>query len=108
MNEVTKWIGELITNNLGTILISGILSAVAWFFTKRHFQDIELKQAEVNVESNVTDNVVKHLDVYKRLFEDLDEQLIKANKKIKELEIEIEDIENLYKQLKQQYENNCN
>lgn len=90
MEVIGQWMQDFINNNLGTMIVSGIMAGVAWYFTKRHFQKIELKQAKTNVEGSITDNVVKNLDVYQRMFQDLDEQLIKANSKIDELKAELD------------------
>lgn len=101
---MTKWI----LDNLLQILSLTVIPAVIWFVTKRHFQTIELKQASTNVEGSITDNVVKNLDVYQRMFQDLDEKLIKAENKISELEAELDSINAAYKLLKEKYERSNN
>lgn len=95
-----EFISQLVSNNLTTLVVSSLIGAISWFGSKRYFQQVELKQAETNVEGSITDNVVKNLDVYQRMFKDLDEVILKANKKIDELEAELEEITKLYKELK--------
>lgn len=73
---------------ISDFIVPILSSLVVWFFTKRYFQKADLKKLNVEIDSSMYDTLVKHLDVYKRIFLDLDQTLAKKEERIKALEIE--------------------
>jgi len=88
-----------------TTLISIVVGPLlTWFFITKPYQKKELKAKDIEINSSHVNVITQNLDVYQRMFTDLDEQLVKANNKIKELEKEVEQITIRYKELKTKYE----
>ena len=75
--------------------LSGPIGMILTFiFTKRHFQKVELKKAESEVDNNIADVMTKNIGIYQNMLEDVEkryeEKLSKRDEEIKYLESEIE------------------
>lgn len=97
-----------ITDNLATLIIPAIFATISWYFTKRAYQPKELKAKDLQNEGSQSDVIAQNLDLYQRMFEHLEEQLLKAHGKIKILEEEVDRISTEYNILKKDYENSIN
>ena len=86
-------LGGLVTSNLLPIGVTIGTGVIAYIFGGKMKQKVELEKAVTDVEGSITDNVVKNLEVYQRMFEDLDEQLLKAEAKIIALDLKLEEAE---------------
>lgn len=91
--EILNWI----IGNWGILPVGAI---VTWFVKGRFFDKKELESKELQNNAFQAEVMVQNLDIYKRLFEDLEEQILKAKDTIKQLEAEIELMDDRYKELK--------
>lgn len=94
---------EFLIDNIIWFISTPLTGIVVWFSSKRYFQSRELKSKDLQNDSSHVNVINQNLDVYQRMFKDLDEQLIKANNKINELEIELDSIHKQYRELKHKY-----
>lgn len=81
-----EWVNVLVSNHLISIVVTVITGIVAYIFGGKAKQALDSKKSEAAIEGSITDNVVKNLDVYQRMFEDLELQISKLNERIAELE----------------------
>ena len=85
---------ELLKSLGGVILQASPITLITWFFTKRHFQKVELKKETTEAESLSSDVIVKNLDIYQKFLDDLEkryeEKLAKRDLEIERLESEVE------------------
>ena len=109
------WIGVLISNNIISIVVTLITAILAYIFGGKKKQNVELKQVEANIDGSITDNVVKNLEVYQRMFKHLEVQIDKLQARIVELEkllgdvtTEYRELTNEYRDLKDKYEDSLN
>lgn len=75
-----------------------------WLLTKRHFQKAEVKQAEASAEEKQADVIVKNLEIYQNMLDDIekryevkllqrDNEIVFLEGKVKELELRIRKLE---------------
>lgn len=86
---------ELISLPLGMIL--------TWYTKDRFFTKRDLKDRDVNTESNQSEIVSKNLELYQRMLDDIEkryeERLFKSDKEKEELELEIKELKKLVQKL---------
>lgn len=86
---------ELLKSSGEILLQTSPISLLTWYFTKRHFQKIDLKKANTEAEGLSSDVIVKNLDIYQKLLDDIEkryeEKLIKRDLEIKILEARCEE-----------------
>lgn len=80
---------QLIFSNWELISLP-LTGALGWFFTKRHFETRELKQADISIDSSSSDVVSKNLDLYQRMLDDVEERY---QMKLSLRDIEIDNLE---------------
>lgn len=95
-----KFIDLMLSNYLVTFIISGITGITAYVFGGKRKQKLESDKTKTSIESSMTDNVIKNLNVYQRMFEDLAEQIKVLSAKVKSLELQNEELKNLYEESK--------
>ena len=74
-----------------------ITGALGWFFTKRHFESRDLKEADISINSNSSDVVSKNLELYQRMLDDIEERY---QAKVNSRDVEIKNLEKENTQLK--------
>lgn len=74
-----------------------ITGALGWFFTKRHFESRELKEADISINSNSSDVVSKNLELYQRMLDDIEDRY---QAKVSSRDIEIKKLEQENAELK--------
>jgi len=94
---------EWIENNISTLLSLILIPLITWLFTKRHFQKKDLKDRDVNTESNQSEIVSKNLELYQRMLDDIEkryeERIFKSDKEKEELEMIILELQTIIKDL---------
>ena len=98
-------IKQYIIENLTWIITVPITGLLSWFFIKKPYQKKDLTSKDIHNNASSLNVITQNLDVYQRMFKDLDDQLIKANMKINQLEEELELIRKHYKELRNKYDN---
>lgn len=102
------WINILVSNHLISIIVTVVTGIAAYIFGGKNKQKLEIKQSEVTIDGTITENVVKNLDVYQRMFSHLETQIDKLQARVLELEAELENLSKEYNTLKRQYEKSLN
>lgn len=78
-------------------LIAPVVGAIVWFFTKRHYQQVAIKEKETNIEGKEIQNITANFKVYQDLINDLEERF-KA--RIEELEADLSKMKALNDELR--------
>ena len=61
---------------------------VSWLLTKRHFEQKELEQKEIDINSSSSDVVSKNLNLYQKMIDDLEQrQVSQLERRDQEIEI---------------------
>ena len=88
---------SFILDALKAIVISSPVSLITWFFTKRYFQDAQLKEANARAEGTQADVIVKNLEIYQNMLDDVERRyeakLLQRDTEIEYLENKIRDLE---------------
>ncbi len=71
---ITDWIEKFFENHTTTVIIGSLTGVFSWFFTKRHIEEKNLKQADANIDSTMVEVVSKNLSLYQRMIDDIDEK----------------------------------
>jgi chaperonin cofactor prefoldin len=88
--------------NFGEILLQASpIGLLTWYFTKRHFQKIDLKKATTEVEGLSSDVIIKNLDIYQNLLDDVERRY---EVKLEKRDLEIKILENRCEEFKKRIE----
>jgi len=95
---------EWLLNNIFQIItLLGI--PITWFVKDRYFTKKDLKDRDVNTESNQSEIVSKNLELYQRMLDDIEkryeERLFKSDREREELENIIKELKQIIKELEQ-------
>lgn len=89
---------DFIKDNIQFIYVI-ISSLLAWFFTKRHFQNRELKSKDIHIDSQSSDLIQKNLSLYQNMIDDIERRY---EEKIARLDAEILKLEDEISRLKEE------
>lgn len=82
-----------------------LMPALAWFFTKRHFQHRELKKLDQENQLTSSDIIHRNLEIYQKMLDDVEsryeEKLKKRDDEYKTLEKELEEVKRRLKDCEQ-------
>ena len=95
---------EWLINNY-QIIITLITIPITWYTKERYFTKRDLKDRDVNIESNQSEIVSKNLELYQRMLDDIEkryeEKIFKSDREKEQLEQIIKELNIIIDELKQ-------
>jgi len=93
------------SNVFAMIIYPSLSGVVIWFVSKKRYQEKDLKDRDVNTESNQSEIVSKNLELYQRMLDDIEkryeERIFKSDKEKEELEQIIKELKQIISELEQ-------